>query len=368
MEARDDDGRTSMTGDTEAGVRAAFAQQATWCRELGSPLTGLLMEVVGRNLDRSTRIGARILDWPGRADAGHDALTLRLAGGLHALVRRGRLPDLAGLYPPNPMPDGPALWRAVAAALADAGDALAPWLDGAPQTNEVARSAVLMPGLMQVAQETGLPVALYELGASAGLNLLPDRYAYQLGPVAAGAAGSPVRLRPDWQGPPPSSAPVQVVRRRGVDLNPLDVTRPADQERLLAYIWADQAERLARTQAAIALAAADPPPLDRGDAADWTEGMLHPAPEPGVARVLMHSIAAQYFPERTRARIAAHAARVGAQATRAAPFAWLRFEGDARYGPRPALLLTLWPGGRERLLATGSAHGLWVRWAASEER
>lgn len=282
-----------MTTDAEAGIRASFAQQATWCRELGSAFTGLLMEVVGRNLDRSTETGARVLGWPGRADARPDALPLRLAGGLHALVRRGQLPGLARLYPPNPMPDGEALWRAVAAALADDGGELAPWLDDAPQTNEVARSAVLMAGLMEVAQATGLPVALYELGASAGLNLVLDRYAYRLGPVAAGAAASPVQLHPDWQGPPPASAPVRVVRRRGVDLNPLDVARRADQERLLAYIWADQAERLARAQAAIVIAAADPPPIDRGNAADWAEQKLGAAPETGVARVLMHSIAAQ---------------------------------------------------------------------------
>ena len=357
-----------MTSHTEARIRASFAQQATWCQELGSAFTGLLMEVTGRNLDRSTEIGARVLGWPGRADARQDALPLRLAGGLHALVRRGRLPGLARLYPPKPMPDGKTLWRAVAAALADVGGELAPWLDGAPQTNEVARSAVLMAGLMQVAQETGMPVALYELGASAGLNLVLDRYAYQLGPVAAGASDSPVQLNPEWQGPPPKSAPVRVLRRRGVDLNPLDVARPADQERLLAYIWADQAERLARAQAAIVIAAADPPFIDRGDAADWTEQKLSPAPESGVVRVLMHSITAQYFPDETRVRIAAHAARVGAVATRAAPFAWLRFEVDATHGTGHALQLTLWPDGTERLLATGSAHGLWVRWAGGEER
>ena len=356
-----------MIGSTDSGIRVSFAQQATWCRELGSPLTGLLMEVVGPNLNASTGIGARILSWPGRANARHDALPLRLAGGLHALVRRGRLPGLAKLYPPHPMPDGAVLWQAVAAALEDAGEELAPWLDSAPQTNEVARSAVLMAGLMQVVRETGLPVALYELGASAGLNLILDRYAYQLGPIRAGAEGSPVRLRPDWQGPPPPSAPVRVARRRGVDLNPIDVTKPADQERLLAYIWADQAERLARTQAAIALAATNPPPLDRDDAIGWAEAHLDPAPEPGITRVLIHSIAAQYFPEQAKARIAAHAAHVGARATRAAPFAWLRFEVDEKHGPRPTLLLTVWPDGTERVLATGSAHGLWVRWADGED-
>ena len=78
-------------------------------------------------------------------------------------------------------------------------------------------------------------------------------------------------------GPPPPAAAVRIVRRRGVDLNPLDVRR--DRDRLLAYLWPDQAKRLAAAQAALAIAAADPPPVDAGDAADWIEAQLaRPAP------------------------------------------------------------------------------------------
>ena len=86
------------------------------------------------------------------------------------MVRRGRLPALARLYPPHPAPPGEVLWQEVAAALGDAGDELEPWLDRPPQTNEVARAAALMAGLLVVTARTGLPLALYELGASAGLN------------------------------------------------------------------------------------------------------------------------------------------------------------------------------------------------------
>ena len=136
---------------SEADIRAVFAQQAAWCRELGSPLTGLLCELLGRRLDRSTRIGRLVLDWPvGQPALRFDALPLRLAGGLHALVRRGRLPALARLYPPRSMPQGEVLWREVAAALGEAGDELEPWLARAPQTNEVARAAALMAGLLAV--------------------------------------------------------------------------------------------------------------------------------------------------------------------------------------------------------------------------
>jgi hypothetical protein len=106
----------------------------------------------------------------------------------------------------------------------------------------------------------------------------------------------------------------------------IDVTKAEHRERLLAYVWLDQSERLARVEVAIALAAEDPPLIDRADAAEWAERVIDP--EPGRVRVLMHTIALQYAPEETRARVAAHAVRVGERATEEAPFAWLRFEAD----------------------------------------
>jgi len=351
----------------ETAVREAFAAQAKACRERGSPFTGLLCDALGRALDRSTEIGRRVLDWPGRPDARGDSVPLRLAGGLHALVRGGRAPRrLAALYPPNQAaPDPEALRAALAEAVADAGADLLPWLDRAPQTNEPMRSGPLMAGLLAVAAETGgLPLALHEIGASAGLVLVLDRYEHRLGGAAAGTPGAPVTIAPAWEGgPPPQGAPVRVARRRGCDLDPLDVTRPADRERLLAYVWPDQADRLARTEAAIGVAAADPPRLDRAEAAAWTEAALDPgAAEPGTARVLMHAVALQYAPGKTTARIAAHAARVGAAATDEAPVAWLRFEADPEFNERGSLRLTLWPGGGERVLALGDTHGEKLRW------
>ena len=346
---------------SEAAVRAALAAQAGHCERLGSPFTARLCGALALHLDRTGPIGRRVLDWPGVPDAGGDALPLRLAGGLHALVRRGRLPALARLYPPHPLPEPEALWAAVAAALDEAADDLAPWLDGAPQTNEVARSALLMAGLAVVSAATGLPVSLLELGASAGLNLVLDRYAYDLGGRALGAPSSPLRLAPPWQGGSPPAAAVVVRGRRGVDLNPLDVTAPADRERLMAYIWPDQPERLARTGAALALAQADPPALDRADAAAWLEARLAEPPEPGVARVVQHSIALQYFPDAAKRRVAAALAAAGERAGPDAPLAWLRFEHEPELGA-PSLRLRLWPDGADRLLARADAHVRGVTW------
>jgi hypothetical protein len=350
-------------GASEEAVRSAFAGQAEWCRRLGSPFTGLLCDVLGTRLDRGSAIGRRILDWPGDPAATGDALPLRVAGGLHALVGRGVVPNLAALYPPAAQPLPEALWAALAPTLSDAEAALMPWLDQPPQTNEVARSAVLMAGLLATVARTGPKLALYELGASAGLNLVLDRYAYRLGTRACGDGASSLTLAPVWEGGDPPAAALEVVVRGGVDMNPLDVTNPADCERLLAYVWPDQAERIARLRAALAIARADPPALDRGDAAEWVERQIRAEASAGVTRVVMHSIAFGYFPVETRERISRHLGGVGAAATDETPLAWLRYElepGDES----PTLRLRLWPGGADTLLARADAHGRTVSWHA----
>lgn len=317
-----------------------------------------------RALDMSSETGRRVMGWPG--DPVADAMVLRVTGGLNALVRAGKAPALASLYPPNPLPETAALEAALRKTLPVVGAALQPWLDGPPQTNEVGRSGVLMPGLMTIAARTGLPLRLFELGASAGLNLRLDDYAYDLGGLRTGRTASAVRIQPEWEGPPPPNAKVNVTERRGVDINPLDVTDPATQQRLLAYVWPDQTARVERLEAALAAAAADPPPIDRADAADWTERCLLPLD--GTATVLFHSIAFQYFPRASQQRIAAHMRGIGKRTGAFAPLFWLRYEDDAGSpGALPTLRLTSWSGRPEgdpdeEHLADAHPHGTQVRW------
>ncbi|MEA3063310.1 MAG: hypothetical protein QOJ94_3091 [Sphingomonadales bacterium] len=328
-----------------------------WAEKLGSLFMIRLCGLLGRRLDRSTEVGRRVLDWPGTADAFGDALPLRLAGGLHALVRRGDAPALAAAYPPHALPDEERFWDLLRPVLAD--PALLAWLDSAPQTNEVGRSAVLMAGLLAIGERFAGSMALLELGASAGLNLLLDHYGYDLGGRLAGDAASPIFLRPEWKGRPPPDARVTIATRRGVDLNPLDPRR--DGERLLAYVWPDQQARLAQLEAALAIAARNPPPVDRGDAAKWLATRLGEPQLPGTVRVVLHSIAFQYFPAQTKARIATDLERAGAAAAPDRPLAWLRYEFDDR-DEKITLRLTTWPGGEERLLAYCHPHGRSVRW------
>lgn len=344
-------------------IAAAFEQQARFCRLSGSPLTAAVCEAAVLALDAHSATGRAVIGWPGAPFA--DALMMRFTGGCNALVRAGQAPELAALYPPAALPDVAQLAVALAAVLGDpARDAaLLAWLAGPPQTNEVARSGVLMPGLMAITAATGLPLRLFELGCSAGLNLNLDRFGYRMGEIVTGVAGSPVQLAPEWHGPPPPSANVVVAGRRGTDINPLDAGDPAVGERLLAFVWPDQAERVARAEAAIALARALAPPIDRADAADWVEA--HVDNVAGTVGVVFHSIAWQYFAPATQARIAAHMATIGAASTRHAPLAWLRYEmDDARVAELPTLRLTLWQGGaaHEALLARVHPHGAFVQW------
>ena len=345
---------------TETRIRDSFAVQAHWCEKLGSPFTARLLDGLGANLDHTTMSGHRILTWQGQPDALGDAVALRLSGALHGLARRGEYPDLTKLYPPNPLPTTGTLDRVALETIKKADADIMQWLAHPPQTNEVARSAILYPGLMQIAAETGLPLSMYEIGCSAGLNLIPDRYAYRLGDVRAGQAGSPVVLAPDWLGATPGGPDTDIVSRRGCDRNELDVTDAVHAERIVSYVWPDQADRITRDMAALDLARVDPPRIDQADAGDWIETAITDDAAPGIARVVLHSIAFQYFPEPVQRRITARIEGAGSRATANTPLAWLSFEQFGTEGPR--LVLRLWPGGTSRVLATADAHCRSIHW------
>lgn len=345
-------------------VQVAFLSQSSICTAAGAPFTGRLCRLVAERLDDRTLIGQRILNWSGNPSHEGDALPLRLMGGLHALARDGRRPLWSAVYPPKHAPDDETLWALLASVLADEGDFLDPWLDGPPQTNEVGRSAALMAGLLVLADRVKLPFALYELGASAGLNSQLDRYGYRLGETQAGDEGSPVQLSPLWHGASPPSAKVKVVARHAVDRNPLDVRSEETRKMLAAYVWADQLQRLERLEAALDMAAQNPVAIDRNDAAEWLENTLTVAAEAGMCRVVMHTIAFQYFPPEAQQRIRDHMDKVGQGATPESPLAWLSFEASAQGGPerRPMLKLRVWPGGGETQLAVCQPHGAEIFW------
>jgi hypothetical protein len=344
---------------SEREVRASFDSQAQACRRLGSPFTALLCELLAQGLDRDSSFGRHVLDWPG--DPRADALALRCAGAFNAMARSGRAPALAALYPPA-APSPKALWSGILTAINAHDDVLTAYLDSAPQTNEVKRCAILLGGALTIAVETGLPLDVIEIGASAGLNLGFDGYRYELGEVVWGDPAAAVTIRSDWRGAlPPRDATLAIVARRACDLNPLDPGNPAHRDRVMSYIWPDQSDRIATTQAAFDAAAAKPWRVEPADAAAWVEARLAEPQRDGEARVLMHTIMWQYLPQPTQKRIAEAVALAGAAATRTAPLAWLRMEADGQPGSA-AVTLTVWPDGGEREIARADYHGRWVEW------
>jgi hypothetical protein len=164
----------------------------------------------------------------------------------------------------------------------------------ATQTNEVGRCALLLPVLAALPQ----PLALLEIGTSAGLNLYPDRYSYRYGSRRLGA-GSPVLDCATIGLLPPVARP-EVVWRAGLDLNPLDVTDPADAAWLEALIWPEHEHRRERLRAATRIAAAEPPLLVRGDLVDDLPALAARAPSDATLVVFHTSVLYQVPDDRRR--------------------------------------------------------------------
>ncbi|MEK9969684.1 MAG: DUF2332 family protein [Ferrovibrio sp.] len=338
---------------------ANFRDQANYCRALGSPFTGRLLDLAAERLEANAAWSAPILAWTGTPRA--DALALRVAGALHRAVLDGD-EQLAACYAAQQITAGD-----LDAALLRHAALLLQYLQSPPQTNDPQRSAVLLGGFLRLAQLCpGLSLQCCEIGASAGLNLSWDAYAYDFGSWRHGEPQTaPLLLRCRWDGPVPDFASLRtrVIARAGCDVSPLDARRSTDRQRLLSYIWADQPERLARVTHALDHAAAADITVTRAHAADFLETRLQQR-QGNAVFVLYHSIVWQYIAAPEQQRITALMQTAGAAATAAAPLAWLRFEpGQAKDGAD--LTLTLWDGdrpeGRSERLGAGDFHGRWVR-------
>ncbi len=338
----------------------AWKRQVDWCDGNGSPFTARVLEAAWADRERGGALRELLPDWPG--DAGADAVPLRVAAALHAMALDGSDATLAALYPPRgrawDVAHGPA---AVADALAAQRDRVAAYLRVAPQTNEIGRSAILLPGFAVIAAATALPLTTFEIGASAGLNQLWHRYRYDFGAARWGDPASDVLIRAEWRGARPALQERIAVTSHACDVAPIDLRVDGAALRLLSYVWPDQTERLQRLRAAITLSQRLGVQVEAADALPWVQQALA-TPRPGQATVLYHSVMWQYMPEATRHALRASIDAVAARATRDAPLAWLAFEppnADADM----QLSLTLWPGGEPRLLARAHPHGRWIEWS-----
>ena len=345
-------------------VRMAFENQVAYCRDNGAPITAQVCDALSDLLD-SERGGVtteRVRRWAGPALA--DALPLRIAGALHALHLKREEPGLAPIYDGLRPTDAT---ERVAAALERHDHALLPWLDGPPQTNEAGRSWAFAAAMLWLVEQ-GCPAqfALFELGSSAGINLMMDRYRFDLGGVTAGPEDAAMRIVPEWRGDPPPDREFEIIAAEGCDVAPVDLTDPDQALRLRAYIWPELTERFARMDAAVAAAREAPPRIAKQRAGDFVAEVLARPAQPGVTRAIVHSVVWQYVPGEERKAITSTIEATGASATAETPLAWVMLEAN-RHTHRHELTVRFWPANPEPIrLATAHPHGAWVEWHAAK--
>jgi HAD superfamily hydrolase (TIGR01509 family) len=224
---------------------------------------------------------------------------LRLMAALHELALTLREPELSAFYPSTGGARAPdQAWPTAREALERNFDWIEARLHRTVQTNEPGRSAALYPVLLSLAAAYGRPLRLLEIGASAGLNLICDRYRYDVDGLALGDPGSPVRFEQPWEPPPAidlvaAADALRISHREGCDPNPLDPSNPDDRRRLISYIWPDELDRLARLDAALSVAAPRPPMVVKARAIEWLPDALSRRRD-GELTVVWHSVMRQY--------------------------------------------------------------------------
>lgn len=311
---------------------------------------------------------------------GEDAPTaavvqLRLLAGVQRLVLRRVTPELTMYYPNLGGTASPEhAWADVEPVLRAHFAELQEALQLAPQTNEVGRSAALLIGLFDVVRRAGTArIRLLEVGASAGLNLLVDRYRFSGEGWSYGPIDSPLHLS-DVSIGAVQPAGFSIVDRRGCDLSPVDAGTVEGRLRLTSFVWPHDLHRHERLRAALQVAQAHPVQVDAAAGSDWLQQQLADTPDPGVLTVVWYSVTRQYWPlQEIRAVDAAIA-----QARRRLPLATVCMESPVSAadstpvrGFRPAELTVQLsrPAGEADphpvVLGTVADHGVPVRLAAA---
>lgn len=232
------------------------------------------------------------------------------------------------------------------------------------QTNEVRRCACLLPAFGMIAEQDALrPLALVEVGTSAGLNLFWDRYCYDYGAASTyGDVTSPVVLRCELRGSgrlPAIKQLPKVAARIGIDLHPVDVRNADETQWLRALIWPEHAERVELLQRALEVARQEPPKMIAGDALDVLPGALREIPL-DTTLCVVHSMTLNQFSREGRARFA----ELLAEQSRRSPIFEVSFEYRQREAPPQLEVISYGDGERTKvtLLARCQPHGKWIEW------
>jgi len=328
------------------------------CAEMGSPLYGALLARAVQEYRAGGPV-KRVLD----VDPDRPRIGLRLMAALQYLALSGD-EGLAAHYPSTGGDgDAAALWSVATDRFVRDAETIEALMDRTVQTNEPARAMPLMAGYCWLAARFDLPLRIFEIGASAGINLRWDAFAYDGGSWTYGGPSALVLRNAIASGTPAhlNAHPV-VEERRGCDLHPLDATSSVDRMELLSFVWSDQAERVDRLRAALTVAAGLPVEVDRADMLDWIPQRA--VPRDGALTVVVESVLTEHLtPEMRRALTDAIHAQA-ARATVAAPFAWLRMEPkDGAY----ATEIHTWPDHRPDgvRIATSDGHAQNLVWSGA---
>jgi hypothetical protein len=230
------------------------------------------------------------------------------------------------------------------------------------QTNEVQRSWVLLPLLLRVAQRTGAErFDLVELGPSAGLNLVWDRYRYRFEAGEWGPEDAVLRFEGEERRPVPAELlelEPKVRGRIGIDRSPIDVTSEDGARLLRAFVWAGQEERMRRLDQAIEAVRSDPPELVRGDFVEELPEVLAAQPR-DVLTVVFQTASFGYIGDEGRARVRSVLEEAGADR----PLAFVS-TGKPRAPEEDCwgLRLVYWPGGEREFAGHADFHGSWLQW------
>jgi hypothetical protein len=285
---------------------------------------------------------------------------LRLLGAFHRMALIGDSPELAAHFPSTSGDgDAAATYKVIEELLTDPPPLIADMFTRPPQTNEVSRSIALATGLLTIADQLKMPIALREIGSSAGLNLRLDTYWYEQDGKGWGKPVSKVRFVDMWpDGPLPFDTGLTIANRRGCDRDPIDATDSGGALTLMSYVWPEPAERFATARAAIEQASGMPVTIDQEDADVWLPRELAHR-EPGTAMVVMHSVMWQYLSNEDRAACTKAIEGAGAAATPVTPVAWLRLEPHPETFFPGELRIRIWDGtsDTETLLANSGFHG-----------
>jgi hypothetical protein len=350
-------------------VPQQFRAQAEWSRRLGSPLYAHLLSRAAEDYEADGPV--RELLEPHAQDRRGMALPLQLMAAVHRLVLEGRARELARFYPSaggtlTIEAAFDATWESFRRTMAEQMEALRVLVKRPVQTNDPGRSGSLLGGFLLIAQSTGLPLRLLEVGSSAGLNLCWDRFRYEWPGGEWGDPASPLRLEGVFVDGAPPQAAVNIVERLGCDPDPVDVHSSEGRLTLLACTWPDQLERIRRLEAAIEVARGVGYRVEQASAADWLESLLM-RPAIGVATVVFHSVVWPYLAELERARVTSIIEKTGRTASPDAPLAWLRMEpGKKSASNEPEVRLRIYPGFDERVIATTTFHVPAVRWMVAQ--